>query len=113
MRLKHIVKPVLINFLRYLDKNLVLLPYRIRYSSFRSKKNMVEDLTKYYDVTECDKYYTFTLKPYYHFLVAPRQYHFSKVNFDFSETIGSPLDLSKRPVPPKVEIRHGRFLMGI
>ena len=114
MRLKHIVKPVLIDFLRYMDKNNVLKPFRIRYSSFRSKKNMVEDLTKYYDITECVDYYTFTLKPQYRFLVAPHYYYFSKTAFVFLETPDAPqLDLDSRPEPPRFHVRHGRFLVKI
>ena len=113
MRLKHIVKPTLISFLRYLDKNKILLPHRIRYSSFRSKKDMCQDLYCYYDVSEDDDLYIFTLKPSFQYLVAPHAYYFSKVDFRFLDIEKTVIDLESCPVPPSFHIRHGRFLIEI
>ena len=48
MKLKHITKPQLIDFLRWLDKNRHIHPFRIRYSSFRSKKVMLQEFSKFY-----------------------------------------------------------------
>ena len=113
MKLQHIPKPVLTDFLRYLDKNRVLYPYRIRYSSFRSKKDMLTDLLTYYTVEHTLMYYRFLLKVRYHCLTAPRLYQFSKNDFRFEDDRGTLIDLSHRPSPVKFRVQHGRFLVRI
>ena len=113
MRLKHITKPVLTEFLRYLDKNRVLHPYRVRYSSFRSKKDMLSNLMTYYTVEDLPNYYRFQLKAQYHCLLAPQIFQFSKTHFQFEDDSGAVIDLSHRPSPVKFEVRYGRFLVQI
>ena len=113
MRLKYVTKPKLIDFLRYMDKNKVLLPFRIKYSSFRSKKDMTADISEFYEITETPTLYVFSLKRRYQFLVAPQVYYFSKENFEFQDLQSNPLNLHSRPRSPKFQIRRGRFLVGI
>ena len=113
MRMKYITKPKLIDYLRYLDKNKILRPFRIKYSSFRSKKDMISDIGKYYCITENFQHYVFTLRPEYQFLVAPQEYRFSKEDFHFLDSHLNPLDLLSRPAPPQFHIRRGPFLVGI
>ena len=112
MKIKHITKPQLIDFLRWLDKNKHIHPFRIRYSSFRSKKVMLQEFSKFYDVDETTTHYNFVLRPHYHFLVAPRHFQFSKGNFHFLLG-GDVIDLNSLPSPPEFRIRYGRFLIEI
>ena len=109
MKLKYITKPVLINFLRWLDKFKHLAPYRICYSSFRSKKDMITDVMKYYDIVEGVDKYSFNLKSSYHFLVAPRSFHFCKTTYAFQDADFARLNLSSRPEGPHFSIRKGDF----
>ena len=113
MKLKYITKPVLINFLRYLDKNKILFPFRICYSSFRSKKDMLKDLLAFFDVTDHDTRYIFTLKSRFGFLVCPPTLYFCKETFAFQNAECEELDLQQRPSPPKFQILRGPFLVQI
>ena len=113
MRVKYITKPKLIDYLRYLDKNKVLSPYRIKYSSFRSKKDMILDVSKYYHIEDEPNHYVFRLRPKYQFLVAPQRYFFSKEQFQFLGSDSTPLDLQSRPASPTFQILPGPFLVGI
>ena len=51
--MKNLSKPQLVNLLRYLDKNKLLIP-RIKYASFRSKVEMMVDLRKHFYLREVD-----------------------------------------------------------
>ena len=109
MKLKYVTKPVLINLLRYLDKNKVMSPHRICYSSFRSKRDMLTDFSKYYSLTDTPECYIFNLNSCYHYLVSPLVLKFCKKTFAFQDALGNPLDLNRRPQPPCFAIRKGRF----
>ena len=111
MKLKYVTKPILISLLRYFDKNKILFPHRICYSSFRSKRDMLADFDKYYSLTESPEHYTFNLNPSYHYLVSPSTFHFSKKDFRFLDDRLDPLDLTKRPEPPTFRRTRGHFVL--
>ena len=111
MRLKYITKPVLIDFLRYMDKNNYLHgPYRIRYSSFRSKRDMLADFEKMFVMTEDTTNYTFTLRGDHLFLNSPVEICFDKKTFQF-HVEGKYIDLASRPLPVRFHIRRGKVAL--
>ena len=111
MKLKYVTKPILITLLRYLDKNKILLPHRICYSSFRSKRDMLADFEKFYSLVDTPELYTFNLNPYYRYLVCPRTFHFCKKKFLFLDEDLNPYDLTKRPEIPKFQRSYGNFVL--
>ena len=111
MKLKYVTKPILIDLLRYFDKNKILFPHRICYSSFRSKRDMLKDFEKFYSVTTSPTQYTFTRKPAYHYLVCPDKFHFCTERFVFLDDRLNPYDLTKRPEVPRIRFSRGKFLL--
>ena len=111
MRLKYITKPVLISFLRWLDKNKYLHgPYRVRYSSFRSKRDMLTDFSVMFGFSEDSEKYLFTLRPSFSFLSAPEEISFDKTEFKFY--VGNDVvDLNSRPKAASFSIKHGPILV--
>lgn len=111
MKLKYVTKPILINLLRYFDKNKILFPHRICYSSFRSKRDMLADFEKYYSLEDTLDSYTFIRKPSFRYLVAPELFHFCKKRFVFVDHYQVPLDLTKRPEVPNFRFERGSYTL--
>ena len=106
MKLKYITKPTLISFLRWMDKNRHLHgPYRVRYSSFRSKRDMLADFSKMYAFSEDNTNYSFTLRKKFAFLSAPTKISFDKNKFEF-HVAGNTINLEATPPPPSFHVRH-------
>ena len=109
---KILSKPVLTIFLRYLSHHKFLYPSRIRFASFRSKNELLNDLSEFFKFKISGKnknlrvdliqtQWTLKKVPQFHYLKKEKQWYCDNL----------PLVPYEKGQPLKCQIRRGKFVI--